>query len=322
MDRGIRGFAVVVAFGLVLGSTGFGNRMAAQDSGEGFRLGAVATACEQVPPSGPFVGGGCVPVPGGSVTYSTTDGELIASCVTEASPTPDVPYASCVVELPFGITVVAAADASAFPEGYVLISPNPQTWPIPDGPPEGEFGGPVFMALPIGEQTGAAQPVSTEEAPTAPTPAPQETTEDAVVGRPVHVHPGACDDLDREPRYDLTELTVPNALAEGARLAAVAEASYTVIGVSLDSLLGSESAINAHASHEEIGTYVACGEIGGPRRADGSVVVGLREQDGSGLTGIAYLVPDPGDPGRTQVSLFLAEDLAEEDREPTGRTSP
>lgn len=61
-----------------------------------------------------------------------------------------------------------------------------------------------------------------------------------------------------------------------------------------------------------MGISVACGEIGGPRRADGSVIIGLREQHDSGLNGIAYLAPDPADPSRTQVSLFLAAGLAEE----------
>jgi hypothetical protein len=51
----------------------------------------------------------------------------------------------------------------------------------------------------------------------APTPEP-------VVGRPVRVHAGTCDAPDREPRYDLTDLTVPEATPEGAGEAAVAEA--------------------------------------------------------------------------------------------------
>jgi hypothetical protein len=134
-----------------------------------------------------------------------------------------------------------------------------------------------------------------------------------VVGRPVHVHAGTCADLASSPRYPLTDLTTPEATPEGAPEAAVAEASYTVIDVSLDDLLASPHAINAHLSREEVAVYVVCGEIGGPRRSDGAVIVGLREQNDSGLTGIAYLVPDPNDPDRTRVSVFLAPGLAEED---------
>ena len=48
-------------------------------------------------------------------------------------------------------------------------------------------------------------------------------------------------------------------------------------------------------------------------RSDGSIVVGLREQGGSGLTGIVYLMPDSSNPNRTGVSAFLAPGLAEED---------
>ncbi len=41
--------------------------------------------------------------------------------------------------------------------------------------------------------------------------------------------------------------------------------------------------------------------------------VGLREQNGSGVEGIAYMVPHPDVPGRTRVTVFVAERLAEED---------
>lgn len=102
----------------------------------------------------------------------------------------------------------------------------------------------------------------------------------------------------------------------------MAEASYSVIAVSLEQLLAAEHAIHVHQSREQMGSVVACGEIGGPRRADGSVIVGLREQHGSGLSGIAYLAPDPADPGRTQVSLFLAAGLAEEQAPPAATPAP
>jgi hypothetical protein len=134
-----------------------------------------------------------------------------------------------------------------------------------------------------------------------------------VEGRPVHVHGGVCADLASSPRYPLTDLAVPAGSPAGAPEAAVAEVSFTVIDVSLDELLAESHAINAHLSQEDMSVYVACGEIGGPRGADGSIAVGLREQNGSGLTGIAYLIPDANDPARTRVTVFMAGGLAEED---------
>jgi hypothetical protein len=148
---------------------------------------------------------------------------------------------------------------------------------------------------------------ATSVPPTAtPTPMP-------VIGRPIHIHAGTCANLETSPRYNLTDLTTPDALADGFPDATVAESSFTIVNVSLDELLEGDYALNAHPSHEEMRPFVACGEIGGPQRADGSVVVGIREQNGSGLTGIAFLRPDPSDPDQTQVSVFLAPGLAEED---------
>ncbi|MCC6790636.1 MAG: hypothetical protein IT336_03070 [Thermomicrobiales bacterium] len=146
----------------------------------------------------------------------------------------------------------------------------------------------------------------TATATPSPTPTP-------IVGRPVHLHQGVCGALDPDWSIGLTDLTTPVAGAAEIVLATVAEASYTVVDISLGELLDGDYAINAHPSREQMRPFVACGEIGGPIRADGSVVVGIREQNGSGLTGIAYLIPDPTDPDRTRISVFLAPGLAEED---------
>lgn len=68
------------------------------------------------------------------------------------------------------------------------------------------------------------------------------------VAQPVHIHDGTCDELDPTPRYPLENLT------DGT--------SETVVDVPLSDLQGGEFAINAHASEEDAGTYVACGEVG------------------------------------------------------------
>jgi hypothetical protein len=65
--------------------------------------------------------------------------------------------------------------------------------------------------------------------------------------QPVHIHEGTCDDLNPTPEFPLENLT------DGT--------SETVVDVPLADLQEGEFAINAHASEQDIETYVACGEI-------------------------------------------------------------
>src|SRR5262249_20898392 len=62
-----------------------------------------------------------------------------------------------------------------------------------------------------------------------------------------------------------------------------------------------------HLSKEQIQIYLACGDIGGALDADGALIVGLKELDNSGYTGIAYLVPAAN--GSTNVSVLIAKVL-------------
>jgi len=91
-----------------------------------------------------------------------------------------------------------------------------------------------------------------------------------------------------------------------------AEYSFTTVPLALDAILGAEHAINVHESAENIGNYIACGDLsGGTVDANGSLVVGLQELNGSGFTGIAVLSPNPTDPATTDVSVFIASNLSE-----------
>lgn len=67
-------------------------------------------------------------------------------------------------------------------------------------------------------------------------------------GHPAHIHSGTCTDLDPNPAFPLEEID-----ADGR--------STTTVGISLQDLLAQPFAINIHKSAEEIGVYVACGEI-------------------------------------------------------------
>src|SRR5262245_60985771 len=81
--------------------------------------------------------------------------------------------------------------------------------------------------------------------------------------RPVHIHNGDCVDLG-EVVAPLVDLTAPAGQPAGqADKATVAESSFTVVPMTLDALLGSNYAINVHLSADQIGTYLACGELGG-----------------------------------------------------------
>ncbi len=131
--------------------------------------------------------------------------------------------------------------------------------------------------------------------------------EEAVTPRPVHVHSGNCNELG-DVVAPLTDLTAPTGDRVGQRnRATIAETSFTTVPMTLDALISENYAINAHLSADEIDVYIACGEIGGIIGPDGSLAIGLREQNGSGFTGIAFLSPS-ADGASTGVSLFLAED--------------
>jgi hypothetical protein len=126
-------------------------------------------------------------------------------------------------------------------------------------------------------------------------------------GHPAHIHAGTCDDLDPEPLFPLTDVVEPTGDVEGAEEAIVGETSVSTVDVALEDILADDHSINVHLSTEEAETYIACGEIGGPRQPDGSIVIGLRELNDSGHVGVAYLVSSPDDAATTNVSLFLIE---------------
>ncbi len=64
---------------------------------------------------------------------------------------------------------------------------------------------------------------------------------------PAHIHKGTCANLDPTPAYPLNDV--------------VNGKSETTLMISLDDLATGQYAINVHKSAQEIGTYVACGDI-------------------------------------------------------------
>lgn len=127
---------------------------------------------------------------------------------------------------------------------------------------------------------------------------------------PEHIHVGSCDNLDPNPTYMLTEVAAPATAGEAATTGAAAipvERSVTTVEDSLENLRTGGYAINIHQSADDIGTYIACGNLGGSLDADGALVVGLGELNDSGHAGIAILTAN-GD--QTDVAVYLAEGLS------------
>ena len=128
----------------------FGMQAAAAQTEGAFPLPAFTAFC---PPdyAGPFVG--CTPWEGVTVSFETSDGTFSTTCVTGAGER----AASCGIDAPFDSTIIASINTSTIPAGYMLATDAVQTWEIPDGPPEGEFGGPAFVLVSNQEQEAPAE---------------------------------------------------------------------------------------------------------------------------------------------------------------------
>ena len=139
----------------------------------------------------------------------------------------------------------------------------------------------------------------------------QDDTADAVITHPAHVHVGSCAELDPNPAYPLDNvgprLTDDEELPasediKGSLTANAVEYSQTEIEVNLDDLLAEAHAINVHESDQNVGNYIACGDIGGPV-LDDKLYIGLMEQNDSGYVGIATL--EKKDDDKTEVTVYL-----------------
>lgn len=137
MLRSTRTFVAIALIGVLTATSS----VFAQEEPEGFPLPASTTYCE---PGyyGPFVD--CEPWAGVTVTYTSSDGTFTDTCTTADAPR----AATCNVYVPFGSTITASIDPSVVPSGYVLEKSASQIFEIPDGPPEGLFGGPSYVLLP------------------------------------------------------------------------------------------------------------------------------------------------------------------------------
>ena len=131
----------------------------------------------------------------------------------------------------------------------------------------------------------------------------------AAEAHPAHIHSGTCDELG-DVVYPLADVATLSGEEMGTGGHAVKVSEVNHVDAPLQEIIDGGHAINVHLSAEEIGTYIACGNIGGivHERENGEgmeIVIALAELNDSGHVGIAWL-GDDGE-GGTNVSVSLIE---------------
>jgi hypothetical protein len=111
------------------------------------------------------------------------------------------------------------------------------------------------------------------------------SAQDSVIQHPADIRAGSCASFG-EVVAPLAPLVVPDGETVGQAGASAVEQSVTEVPLLLADLLSENSAIAVHASPDQVGTPIACGEIGGALAADGSLSVGLQAMNGAKLSGV------------------------------------
>jgi hypothetical protein len=93
--------------------------------------------------------------------------------------------------------------------------------------------------------------------------------------------------------------------ALGAQSAVQALVSVTTVPAGVVAIADGNHAVNVHQSAEDMGTYIACGDIGGTMIGTGDLAFGISEQNSSGYSGVGW-IHDRGD-GSSTVYVFLVE---------------
>lgn len=132
-----------------------------------------------------------------------------------------------------------------------------------------------------------------------------------MTGHPAHIHAGTCAELG-DVVFPLSDVSMsmmvdgtPMAMGDmmGAPDAIPVEWSVTTVAAPLADIVAGGHAINIHESAENIGNYIACGNIGGTMMGASDLAIGLGTLNDSGYSGIARL-HDNGD-GTTTVTVYL-----------------
>lgn len=131
---------------------------------------------------------------------------------------------------------------------------------------------------------------------------------------PAHIHSGSCPEPGDVvlPLENLTDLSATGEVV-GSDAVVATVSSRTVVDAPLSDILATDHAVNVHLSDDDMGTYIACGNIGGvltPNEEEGDgLIVGLAEQNDSGWAGVAWLA-EMGDQTEVVVILVQLEDAS------------
>lgn len=128
--------------------------------------------------------------------------------------------------------------------------------------------------------------------------APAATRADEAVDHPAHIHNGDCS-APGDVVAPLTNLVNSDAQEYLSQ-------SMTHIDLALTDMLATPHSLVVHLSKDEIGTYLACGNVTGTPDANGMLVVGLGQLNNSGKEGVAVLTANAN--GGTDVSAWLLEE--------------
>lgn len=157
----------------------------------------------------------------------------------------------------------------------------------------------AFMVLAAHVPAGLAQTPVSEATPVG------ESTDGP---HPAHIHTGTCDDLGEVvlPLESVAD-EADEVEVVGPDTAHAVKFSRTFVDMPLDEIVAGGHAVNVHLSDEEIGVYIACGDIGGLMTVEGGrahLLIGLGELNDSGHTGVVWFGED-GD--QTEVVIQLIE---------------
>ena len=130
----------------------------------------------------------------------------------------------------------------------------------------------------------------------------------SMVPHPSHIHAGVCP-APGDVVAALSDVGVVGNEAQGAETHVHVDLGLSTVPLGLDAILAADHSIVVHDSADDMGTYIACGNIGG-HDVDGSFLVGLGAVGDSGWSGIAWL-SDNGD-GTTDVTVAVSHSGATE----------
>src|SRR5215212_1568145 len=129
---------------------------------------------------------------------------------------------------------------------------------------------------------------------------------------PADIRVGDCISLG-EAVAPLAPLVVPDGDPQGQAGATPVQQSVTEVPLLLEDILRANYSVAVHDSPEQVGTPIACGEIGGTLAEDGSLSVGLQAMNGAKLSGVAAFVPAAAGDG-TAVSVLLVDERGGRER--------